>query len=270
MRLKGKKAGLSGGRAPFCGIHARHGCKSCATAQLRSSRSAPACAPLRGPNRGGICGPGAAAVRKGSWERTISISRTIVSYVVVARGWLPAPIGGVCWLGFHAAHTSFYVPFPVGMAEANTALPKSHTTNSHDAVGRGVAAWQGARFVFNTAQLRFDLMVEDIVAAQALWHSKGVALMAGLEKGFLAGKLGMRQIAEQVGAHAMANTEAWWLLADQLMLRYADGYCNSCGRGPRHLGYPAWWLRSKAVGYEKGPPPSLPVPPPPVSARPGA
>lgn len=48
---------------------------------------------------------------------------------------------------------------------------------------------------------------------------------------------------------------AWWQLADDLMLRYADGYCHDCAAEPYHLGYPAWWLR--AVNYTNGPPPSL-------------
>jgi hypothetical protein len=35
--------------------------------------------------------------------------------------------------------------------------------------------------------------------------------------------------------------------------RYADGYCNGCGRGPRHLGYPQPWLDATYtnLGYDK-------------------
>jgi len=62
----------------------------------------------------------------GNWERTIAISRTIVSYVLVAREYLPAAVGGVLWLSFHGAHTSFYTPFPVGMAVVNASLPEGH------------------------------------------------------------------------------------------------------------------------------------------------
>jgi hypothetical protein len=51
----------------------------------------------------------------GSWERSIATYRSVVSYVLQLRHWLDDNIGGVMWFSFHAAHTSFYVPFPAGM-----------------------------------------------------------------------------------------------------------------------------------------------------------
>lgn len=41
-----------------------------------------------------------------------------------------------------------------------------------------------------------------------------------------------------------------WRLSETLLARYGEGFCDSCGHGPRHLGYPAWWLR--AVNYSAG------------------
>lgn len=84
----------------------------------------------------------------GNWERPIAISRTIVSYVLVCRGWLPASVGGVLWFSMHAAHTSHYAPFFAGATTAAVALPMGYTTNS-GAADRGVGAWQASRFVFN-------------------------------------------------------------------------------------------------------------------------
>ena len=209
-------------------------------------------------------GAGEAALGAGSWERTIAISRTIVSYVVQCRRWLPDEVGGVLWLSFHAAHTSFYVPFPVGMAAANSPLPPGVTTNAVGSVGRGVAGWQAARFVFNTCQLRFADMITHVAAAQEKWEGAGRNLTARNAADWVSGAAGIAEVAKRTSAHATAVVAAWWELADSLMLAYADGYCNGCGRGPRHLGYPRWWLASKEVNYTGGPPPALPVPPPPT------
>ena len=196
-------------------------------------------------------GPGEAALGVGSWERTIAISRTIVSYVVQCRSWLPREVGGVLWLSFHASHTSFYVPFPVGMAAANATLPPGVTTNSVTQVGRGVAGWQAARFVFNTAQLRFNDMITDVVAAQALWEGAGRNLTARNAADWVLGAADMTELARRTNAHVAAVVAAWWQLADDLMLRHWKGF-------------PQWWLASPEVNYENGPPPSLPVPPPPT------
>ncbi len=45
----------------------------------------------------------------------------------------------------HAAHTSFYTPFPAGMLEAGgVLLPVGYTENSFGATDRGTGAWQAA------------------------------------------------------------------------------------------------------------------------------
>jgi len=44
-------------------------------------------------------------------------------------------------------------------------------------------------------------------------------------------------VAAAYQANVAAVVAAWWALSDTLLLHYADGYCNSCGRAPRHMGY---------------------------------
>ena len=118
----------------------------------------------------------------GNWERSIAVVRTIVSYVIQLRGWLPSAIGATLWFAPHAAHTSCYVPFPVAMLAPNAhALPVGYTSNSVGRVDRGRGAWQASRFVFNIAQLRFDLMILDICAAQELYENASLALQAGTD-----------------------------------------------------------------------------------------
>ena len=44
--------------------------------------------------------------------------------------------------------------------------------------------------------------------------------------------------------------DAWWSLADELMLKHAQPAAPGVGVG---VNYPSWWL--DAVGYPDGPPP---------------
>lgn len=187
---------------------------------------------------------------KGSWERPIAIVRTIVSYVVQCRSWLPPPVAATIWLAPHAAHTSVYLPFPAAWSGS---LPASHTNNSLGEVTRGVGAWQASRYVFNIAQLKFNHMIRDIRAAQALHENRSLALQQNATDQFLRDG-DVKALSAAHAANARTVVAAWWELSDVLLLRYADGYCNGCEVTPRHIGYPAWWLL--AVNYTAGPPPT--------------
>ena len=44
---------------------------------------------------------------------------------------------------------------------------------------------------------------------------------------------------------------AWHMLAENLYVKYNDGYLNTEEEVGQPLFYPSWWL--KEVGYEKGP-----------------
>jgi len=192
----------------------------------------------------------------GSWERTIATQKSILSYVLVARPLLPSPVGGVEWLGMHAAHTTLYVPFPLGMLSPQglqVPLPEGYTTNDLNRVGRGVGAVNAARFVFNAAQLRFDAAIEDVREGQRLWEQdKGMQLLKRTEEDYLNGKVNLTGLTSRFCDHAVEAVAAWWEMSDQINLKYGD----TC-----KLGYPAWWLRSPSVDYAGGPPPSPRVPP---------
>ena len=49
---------------------------------------------------------GAASSPAGNFERPIATAKTIVSYVLEVRSWLPPEVGAVLWFAMHAAHTS--------------------------------------------------------------------------------------------------------------------------------------------------------------------
>ncbi|MEE8637584.1 MAG: C69 family dipeptidase, partial [Candidatus Margulisiibacteriota bacterium] len=51
----------------------------------------------------------------GAWERPISVHYAGYTFVNQVRGWLPDPIGGVCWLGPDKSAASCFVPFYAGV-----------------------------------------------------------------------------------------------------------------------------------------------------------
>ena len=52
----------------------------------------------------------------------------------------------------------------------------------------------------------------------------------------------MSVVELQYNSNAAAIASSFWQLSDQLVMSYADGFCNGCGRGGRHLGYSQQWL----------------------------
>ena len=76
---------------------------------------------------------------------------------------------------------------------------------------------------------------------QGRWDARVAPLGAG-------GRLSVSEHAALTGdyhANANATIESWWQLSHSLIARYGEGFCDNCGHGlPRHVGYPAWWLRA--------------------------
>ena len=134
-----------------------------------------------------------------------------------------------------------------------TVLPVGYTNTTVSQLDRGVSAWQGFRFVFNIAQLKFKFMILDIAEMQRAAENRSLALQAVLDKEYIDNPTAatLDNIQAQYSANAEQVVRDWWNLADELVMFYADGYCNGCGRAPRHMGYPAWWLT--AVNYSDGP-----------------
>lgn len=62
-----------------------------------------------------------------------------------------------------------------------------------------------------------------------------------MDKHFLANG-DMAAVEEAYNANARAVANAFWALSDQLVMAYADGFCNGCGKGAHRLGYPQTWL----------------------------
>ena len=194
---------------------------------------------------------------------------TSLAQVLLARSWLPDAIGGQVWFAPHAAHTNVYTPFPCGLDTIPPAYTWEGGTPPEWAPGaydESKALW-AMRSVFNIAQIKFSFMILDIrakgdeleaasLALQGRWDAKLASVGPG---GQLTGEQKAAMSAEYV-ANANATVAAWWNLSHTLIGRYGEGFCNDCGHGPRHAGYPAWWLT--AVNYSRGRTPHAPRNPP--------
>jgi dipeptidase len=209
----------------------------------------------------------------GAWERSIALHRTTYTHVTQSRSWLPDAIGGVMWIGMHAAHGTCFVPTPCGV----TALAEGLTLGNASLVDRR-SSWWAHRYVLNVARgLRFDQAVEDIRNTQLEWERRGAGVLKEMERLFAEqsgqsetdaapGASDEANIARITGAaarHADAARDAWWRLADALMAKFADGFVsrtqNDGSTTPGVAeGYPDWWL--DAAGFADGPPPP-PEPP---------
>ena len=190
---------------------------------------------------------------KGHWERNIGISRSILSYILQLRSFLPNEIGGTMWVAMHAAHTSVYVPFVVGMNK----LPIGYQTAAVNKVGRGVSAWQASRFVFNVAQLKFKYMIKDIRNLQKVLENSSEILQQRIDRLYVNNDANLSKITSMYIQNAKTCVEQWWDLSDNLILYYADGYCNyhtECmsKKFGTHLGYPSRWL-AEQLDYINGP-----------------
>jgi len=183
---------------------------------------------------------------EGSWERAIGVNRVSHHIVVQSRGWLPAPIGGICWFAHDTAATSCYVPFYAGI----TKMPEPYTIGSLTNFTRD-SSWWAFDFVGNWADLKYSYMIKDINEAQERLEGKAFAMQPAVEKAALAlyeidPSLANEYLTNYSTEHANYVVSEWWKLADYLIMKYNDGYVN-IPRVSQGVGYPAWWL--KEVGY---------------------
>ncbi|MGB4337934.1 MAG: C69 family dipeptidase [Bacillota bacterium] len=196
-----------------------------------------AAGPFGNPNRY------ATPARLGEWERAISMFRC--SYVVVmqARGWMPAEIGGVIWFGEDAPHSTCYVPFYCGQ----DSVPESFARGSRAVLDD--CAWWAFNYVSNIADLKYSYMIEDIKALYTKFETEALAMQPAVEQAALDlykvdPDLAMAFLTNYTNAHAQKVVDAWWKLADDLMVKYQDGYVDL-----KTVGYPDEWLMDVGFGF---------------------
>ena len=136
--------------------------------------------------------------------------------------------------------------------------PKAYTTGTPAVLDRGAAYW-AHRYVQNLAQIRYRDMIVDIRQASQALEDKGAKVVASLvaAQGRANGGATPQQIRQALLGHAADVLAATWQLADDLMVKFADGQRTTpqpdgsavC----EQLGYPEDWLRNADVNYTKGP-----------------
>jgi len=202
--------------------------------------------PFGNPNRWG------AAARPPSgfmgFERMIAVTQC--SYVVVlqARGWLPAWIGGLAWFAPDDAKTSTFVPFYAG----NTRVPQAFEIGSRAEFDRR-SAWWAFNFAGNWANLNYRAITGEIKKAYMEMEARLFAQQPTIEK--TAAELykqnpdaARQYINEYSNREAQNAVEAWWRLADTLVVRYHDFGQNLPGQQRGVTAYPQDYLEKNGYG----------------------
>ena len=189
---------------------------------------------------------------KGEFERPLNIYRCAYAYVNQSRKWLPAPIGGVTWLGEDRPATSVLFPLYAGGSGIHPSVQKADVLR----FDKG-SMWTTFNFVANYAMLKYSYMITDIRTEQRRFESRAFGLQQGVEAKALALRekgdvRGARRVLTQYSEkNASELLAAWWKLQESLYIKYNDGYLNTKAGIAQAIFYPAEWL--KAVGYENGP-----------------
>ena len=173
------------------------------------------------------------------WERSISTFRSIVSFVAESRSWLPHPVGGVVHFTAHSARAGIFTTFNVGI---KTIAP-SYSSNSMGTLGRGSSAFWGARYLYNVVELHANLAIRIVREMQRNAEDVvGSNLTSFIDDAYVNGSVTLEDAQDMYNANADVNVARMWEMSDTVVMMYADGYCNGCGEGTRHIGYPQLWL----------------------------
>lgn len=196
------------------------------------------------------------------FERMIAVTQC--SYVVVlqARSWLPAWIGGLAWYAPDDAKTSTFVPFYAG----NTTVPEAFQIGNRAEFDRR-SAWWAFNFAGNWANLNYRAMSAEIRKAASEMEARLFAQQPTIEK--MAVEL-YKQDPEAARAfitgysnrEAQNAVDAWWRLADRLVVRYHDLGQNLPGQERTTTAYPEEYLKKSGYGTKAIPKKTEPAPKP--------
>lgn len=185
---------------------------------------------------------------KGAWERTIGLYRTTYTYVVQARSWLPNNVGGTTWFGMTDADKTVFQPMYVAAGDIHASMKVGNALD----LDRTSLYWTH-RYMQNLIQIRYNDMMHDgninVRTAQKTLEDAGLAIQASLDQRGAAASAA--EIRQRQFEHAQKIVDTWWKLADQLMIKWADGYKTTTGAVGVPQGYDAEWLN--VTGFHNGP-----------------
>ncbi|ETW10400.1 hypothetical protein, variant 1 [Aphanomyces invadans] len=173
----------------------------------------------------------------GGWERSISMYRTMFSFVLQTNGNLPDHLGGTAWYGQGSPHGTVYIPFSC----RQTAVPTSYLVGKQSEF-HPESSWWVFDFVNNWSLLRFNAINAEVRAEANVWQARAVADQHSWRQ-----KKDVTIATLQAANNAFADQvfQAWWALAWRLVSKFSDGYITT-GEGEADTktpGYPAAWLR---------------------------
>ncbi|DAZ92584.1 TPA: hypothetical protein N0F65_012814 [Lagenidium giganteum] len=178
---------------------------------------------------------------RGAWQRSISLHRTLFSFVAQARPHLPDALGGIAWYGQSAPHGTVYVPFSCAQAS----VPQSYLEGKQSRFSTA-SAWWAFDFVNNWSSLRFDAISVDVRAAIKRLQTEAITRQQRFTQELADADPSMlvQQLEEENNAFAASVVEQWWALAWDLVSKFSDGFITT-GEEEGAMaspGYPAAWL----------------------------
>lgn len=161
--------------------------------------------------------------------RTIAIAGCAYSHVIQCRGWLPDPVGGVCWFAFDNPGQSARIPIFAGTME----LPSSFEVCAQHRFRTDSACWHFRR-ANRLATVRWGEAESLIVEAVQEFEEKAFAELPYVEKVFLNlfGKgdneasvaRAKRYLTKYTTDFARAAMSKYWELGDKFWAMFGRGF----------------------------------------------
>ncbi|MBN1223950.1 MAG: C69 family dipeptidase [Candidatus Aminicenantes bacterium] len=158
------------------------------------------------------------------------------------RDWLPAPIGGVMWVGLGGGDINVYVPFYAGVNR----LPKAYMTGVRTRFDWDSAFWV-YELVGTWAQLNYISMIKEIQTAQNRIESAELGRLAVIDEEAWKlyqenPSLARDHLTNYCVENANEVVKSWRELAGSFISRYSFGTASSA----ESYVAPDWW--KKAIG----------------------
>ncbi|WP_231476555.1 dipeptidase [Methanoculleus sp. MH98A] len=192
-------------------------------------------------------------VRAGANPRPVSAVFCSYSYVAQARSSLPDPVGGVLWFGPAVTYETVYAPFYAGSTNVSVA----YATGDRLTYDSSTAYWT-FDLVTNWAMLRYDAMIDEIIAKQGDLEAESIALVQETDREaadlIAAGdnEGAARLLTDFTVTRGDEIIDEWHALTGTLIVTYSNGLITDpMTEAVEEPGYPAWWLNE--TGYQYGP-----------------
>ncbi|MDO5308978.1 MAG: C69 family dipeptidase [Planctomycetia bacterium] len=180
---------------------------------------------------------------KYAWERPISTQQTGLSVITRSTSNLPDVVGGLVWFGWDDTYTTCYTP----IYACSTALPPSTIigTKTRFDIKTG---WWTYNFVANYAYPRYKEMLPDIQAVQSelenyFYAAQGPIEKAATELALTNPELAISFLTDYSIMQTEKARERWEQLANDLLVKFNDGYTRQPDGSYPNVGYPEEWLR---------------------------